>query len=67
VLVSNLGGLALGPMLIGALTDYGFGDPDKIGAAIATALLLLGPLAGLSIAWARPAFLARLDAPQGEP
>jgi MFS family permease len=67
VLVSNLGGLALGPMLIGALTDYGFGDPDKVGAAIATALFVLGPLAGLSIAWARPAFLARLDAPQDQP
>lgn len=62
VLISNLGGMALGPMLIGALTDYGYRDPDKVGVAIATALLVLGPAAALCISWARPAFLARLDA-----
>jgi hypothetical protein len=62
VLASNLGGLALGPMLIGALTDYGFGDPDRVGQAIAVALLVLGPASALAIRWARPAFLARIEA-----
>lgn len=63
VLVSNLGGLALGPMLIGALTDYLFADPDQVGSAIAVTLVVLGPAAGAMIWWARPRFLERLDAP----
>lgn len=61
VLVANLCALALGPMLIGAITDYGFGDPDKLGLSIALSLVLLGPAAAAAIWWARPVFLARLD------
>lgn len=62
VLISNLGGLALGPMLIGAMTDYLFKDPNQIGLSIAVALVVLGPASGLAMLWARPAFLARLNA-----
>lgn len=65
VFTANLGGAALGPMLIGALTDYGFRDPNRIGSAIATALLILGPCTAASLAWARPVFVARLEADAG--
>jgi MFS family permease len=57
---SNLGGAALGPMLIGAITDYVLRDQAQVGTSIAIALALLGPLAALSLWWAKPAFVARL-------
>lgn len=60
VLVGSLGGFALGPMLIGAFTDFLFRDPQAVGHAIATALLILGPGAGALLLWARPAFARRL-------
>lgn len=60
VLVSNLGGLALGPMLIGGLTDYVFADPARIGWSITLSLVVLGAAAASLIAWARPAYSARM-------
>lgn len=60
VLMANLGGLALGPMLIGALTDYVFADPAQVGTAIALSLLGLGAGAAMLIAWALPAFRLRI-------
>lgn len=56
VLVSNLGGLALGPMLVGGLTDYVFADPDRIGWSIIISLTGLGAAAAAVIGWARPAY-----------
>lgn len=61
VLASNLFGYAFGPVLIGFLTDYVFGDPMKIGYAIITSLLVAGPLAALIVWSARGDFLRRLD------
>lgn len=60
VLMSNLGGFAFGPMLVGAITDYGFGDPDQVGNSIALALIIVGPLGAALTWWARPPFMARL-------
>jgi MFS family permease len=62
VLVSNLGGYALGPMLVGAFTDYVYRDPSQVGLSIATVSLVLGPLGALALWWARAPFLARLEA-----
>ncbi|SCW60471.1 Sugar phosphate permease [Sphingobium faniae] len=61
VLASNLCGYALGPMLIGFLTDYVYGDPMKLGAAIITCLLTAGPLAAWMVWSARGDFLRHLD------
>jgi len=62
VLASNLFGYALGPMLIGLLTDYVYGDPMKIGYAIITTLLIAGPVAAGLVWSARRDFLHLLDA-----
>jgi MFS family permease len=62
VLASNLCGYALGPMFIGLLTDYVFGDPMKIGHAIIACLLTAGPVSAWLVWSARAAFLRRLDA-----
>lgn len=61
VLASNLCGYALGPMLIGFLTDYVYGDPMKLGLAIITCLLTAGPLAAWMVWSARGDFLRHLD------
>jgi len=61
VLASNLCGYALGPMLIGFLTDYVYGDPMKLGWSIITCLLIAGPLAAWMVWSARGDFLRRLD------
>ena len=34
--VVSIAGLGLGPMAVGAITDFGFGDPAKVGWSIAT-------------------------------
>lgn len=60
VLASNLFGFAFGPMLVGAITDYGFRDPDKIGVSIAVVLVLICPFAAWLIWSARGDFVRRL-------
>jgi len=62
VLSSNLMGFAFGPMVVGLLTEYVFGDPQLVGRAIAVALATLGPLSAAVIWSARRDFLKRLDA-----
>lgn len=62
VLASNLCGYAVGPMLIGFLTDHVFHDPMKVGWSIILSLLTAGPAASLLVWSAREAFLRRLDA-----
>lgn len=62
LLASNLFGYAFGPMLIGFLANYVFGDPMKIGHAIITCLLFTGPLSAWLVWRARVDFLQRLDA-----
>src|SRR5690606_20335632 len=44
VLSSNLFGFAFGPMMVGAITDYGYGDSQQIGTAVAITVLVLAPL-----------------------
>lgn len=44
LLAGGLGGASLGPMLVGALTDFAFGDPNKVGWSIAITLAILLPL-----------------------
>ncbi|MFC0304125.1 MFS transporter [Rhizorhabdus histidinilytica] len=62
VLASNLFGFAFGPMLVGAITDYGFGDPNKIGVSVAIVLVLVCPFAAWLIWNARGDFVRRLAA-----
>lgn len=62
VLSSNLFGYAFGPMLVGALTDYVFQDPNKIGLSIALVAIGIAPLAAWLIWSARQDFLDTLDA-----
>lgn len=62
VLSSNLFGYALGPMVVGFLTEHVFGDPMRIGHALIALLLVTGPLAAGLVWSARRDFLARLDA-----
>lgn len=66
VLASNLFGFAFGPMLVGAITDYGFGDPQMVGASIAIVLLAVGPLAAWLIWSARDDFLQWLGENEGQ-
>ena len=61
VLASNLFGFAFGPMLVGAITDYGFGDSNKVGASVAVVLVTICPLAAWMIWRARGDFVRRLD------
>ena len=61
VLASNLLGYAIGPMLIGFLTDYVFHDPMKVGYSIVASLLVLGPLSAAMVWSARGHFLRQLD------
>ncbi|GGC03427.1 MFS transporter [Novosphingobium endophyticum] len=62
VLCSNLFGFALGPMLIGFLTEYVFGDPAMIRYAIVVCLLVAGPVSGWLTRGARQDFIRRLEA-----
>ncbi|MBO9377237.1 MFS transporter [Sphingomonas histidinilytica] len=62
VLASNLFGFAFGPMLVGAITDYGFGDPNKVGVSVAIVLVLVCPFAAWLIWNARGDFVRRLAA-----
>ncbi|WP_238147282.1 MFS transporter [Rhizorhabdus dicambivorans] len=61
VLASNLFGFAFGPMLVGAITDYGFADPNRVGASVAIVLVAVCPFASWLIWSARGDFVRRLD------
>jgi MFS family permease len=61
VLCINLMGFACGPMIVGALTDFVFADPQKVGLSIALNGAVVAPLAAWSIWTARPYFTARLS------
>lgn len=61
VLASNLFGYAFGPMLVGAITDYVFRDPDKVGVSVAITLVGIAPIAAWLIWSARRDFLKSLD------
>jgi MFS family permease len=61
VLCINLMGFACGPMIVGALTDFVFADPQKVGLSIALNGAVVAPLAAYSIWTARRYFTARLN------
>jgi hypothetical protein len=61
VLCINLMGFACGPMIVGALTDFVFADPQKVGLSIALNGAVVAPLAAWAIWTARPYFTARLS------
>ncbi len=58
LLVANLGGLSIGPLLPGVLNDYVFFDENAIGRSLAITLTLSTGAAALIFAWARPAYRA---------
>jgi MFS family permease len=62
----NLAGYAFGPMVIGALTEYVFRDPQKIGWSVALTAVVLGPLSAWTIWSARPYFIARIKGSAGQ-
>lgn len=62
VLASNLFGYAFGPMLVGAITDYVFHDPNKVGLSIAITMATIGPIAAWLIWSARRDFVKVLGA-----
>ena len=45
--VVSVVGMGLGPVAVGAITDFGFGDPSKVGWSIATLVAIGGVLAFL--------------------
>lgn len=61
VLCINLMGFACGPMIVGALTDFVFADPQKVGLSIALNGAVVAPLAAYAIWTARRYFTARLN------
>jgi hypothetical protein len=60
VLAANVGGLTLGPLMIGTLTDYVFRDSQSIGFSIAVANAVLGPASAALVWWARRPFVELL-------
>ena len=58
LLVANLGGLSIGPLLPGVLNDYVFFSEAAIGRSLAITLALSTGAAALIFAWARPAYRA---------
>lgn len=51
IFIINVLGYGIGPTLIAALTDYGFGSESQLRYAMSTAAVVLAPLAALSIWW----------------
>lgn len=49
LLVMNGLGLAIGPAIVGALTDFVFHDEMKVGLSIATMFLVLGPFTAVTL------------------
>jgi MFS family permease len=60
LVVVNAGGYAVGPTLVGALTEYVFVDPQQVGNSIAVAILIAGPISAWCAWTARSDFAARL-------
>ena len=58
LLIANLGGLSIGPLLPGVLNDYVFFSEAAIGRSLAITLALSTGAAALIFAWARPAYRA---------
>jgi len=61
LLTATIGAFAVGPMITGALTTYVFGDA-KIGPAVATTILIAGPIGTFFFWQARKHYIARMQA-----
>jgi MFS family permease len=61
VVVNGLG-FAVGPTLVGALTEFAFVDPQQVGNSIAVAVLICGPISAWAAWSGRAAFAARFKA-----
>lgn len=46
-LSTSIVGSSLGPLLVGLLTDYVYGDPQRIGSALAILAIVIAPLTAL--------------------
>ena len=60
-MIATIGAFAVGPMITGALTTYVFGDA-KIGPAVATTILIAGPIGTWFFWLARKHYIARIQA-----
>jgi hypothetical protein len=60
VFVVNLAGYGGGSIVVGALTQFFFVDPQKVGLSIALTLVVVAPISALLIWSARPYFVARV-------
>lgn len=49
VFICNLMGAAIGPSITGIMIDFVYHDPSKVGLAIATTLVILGPLGTVAL------------------
>ncbi len=61
LLTATIGAFAVGPMITGALTTYVFGDA-KIGPAVATTILIAGPIGAFFFWGARKHYVERMRA-----
>jgi MFS family permease len=61
LLTATIGAFAVGPMITGALTTYVFGDA-RIGPAVATTILVAGPIGTYFFWLARKHYIARMQA-----
>jgi len=62
IFIVNLAGYGGGSMVVGALTEFFFVDPQKVGFSIALTVVVVGPISALFIWSARPYFVARIVA-----
>jgi hypothetical protein len=60
VVTTNVVGLALGPTLVAASTDYIFADPKAVAKSLGLVALLVGPIAFVLLGVGRKAYLTHL-------
>jgi Zn-dependent protease with chaperone function len=60
VVTTNVIGLALGPTLVAASTDYIFADTAAVAKSLALVSLFMGPIAIALLAVGSRAYIARL-------
>jgi MFS family permease len=68
LLVYNLVGQAVGPVIVAAMTDFGFADPLKVGKSLAILFAIAAPIAAIVLHAGQPAMrrivLARQSSPR---
>jgi hypothetical protein len=58
VVTTNVIGLALGPTLVAACTDYVFGDPKAVARSLGLVSMFMGPIA-VVLLWSGTAAMRR--------